>query len=139
MCADPRRDDHSLLVVEQVPDLRAMEQTGEYRGRYHVLGGVISPLAGVGPEQLRVASLLERLGQAGAQEPAAGFFTLWLVPARAFGRAMADATAFNLAMIQETGVVGVHFPGYLRYAVCADVEALADDIDAAFAKAAVSY
>ena len=88
-------------------------------------------------------SLLTRLltgeGMRLALEPAAGFFTLWLVPSRAFGQRVESAEHFNFLMIDETGVVGVHFPGYVRYAVCADVEAMGDDIAAAFAKAGVSY
>ena len=74
-----------------------------------------------------------------AQEPAAGFFTLWMVPARAFGKQIESAEQFNFMMIEETGVVGVHFTGYVRYAVCADVSAMAGDLDAAFKKADVSY
>lgn len=61
VCSDPRRDCRLLLVTESIPDLRAVEATGEYRGLYHVLGGVISPLAGVGPEQLRIGGFVERL------------------------------------------------------------------------------
>ena len=55
------------------------------------------------------------------------------------GRKVESAERFNFMMIEETGVVGVHFPGYVRYAVCADVEAMAADIEAAFARAQVSY
>lgn len=60
-CADPRRRDDVLCVVESVPGLLAIERTGEFHGRYHVLHGVLSPLDGIGPEQLRVAELLRRL------------------------------------------------------------------------------
>jgi hypothetical protein len=74
-----------------------------------------------------------------AIEPAAGFFTLWLIPTRAFGRPVESAEHFNFMMIEETGVVGVHFPGYMRYAVCEDIAAYAREIDAAFKKAQVSY
>ena len=75
-----------------------------------------------------------------AIEPRAGFFTLWQTPKRAFGQEVQDAKAFNFAMIENTGLVGVHFNPYIRYAVAsADVEAIADDIKAAFAKAEVSY
>ncbi|MEK7475580.1 MAG: recombination mediator RecR [Candidatus Coatesbacteria bacterium] len=61
ICADPRRDDSLLCVVEQPSDVLAFERSGEYRGRYHVLDGVISPLEGIGPEDLRIRELLERL------------------------------------------------------------------------------
>ena len=63
ICADPRRDPATLCVVEQVADLWAMERSGAFRGRYHVLGGVLSALDGVGPGDLRVAGLVDRAGQ----------------------------------------------------------------------------
>ncbi len=65
LCADPARDDKTLCVVEEPNDLLAMERTGEYRGRYHVLLGALSPLDGVGPDDLKVRELLLRL-EAGA-------------------------------------------------------------------------
>jgi recombination protein RecR len=61
-CADPRRDGRILCVVEDPRDVDVIESSGEYRGRYHVLFGVLSPLEGVGPEQLKVRELLARLG-----------------------------------------------------------------------------
>lgn len=74
-----------------------------------------------------------------ALEPAAGFFTLWRIPNRAFGKRIESAEHFNWLMIDATGVVGVHFPGYMRYAVCADIAAIATEIEEAFKKAQVSY
>lgn len=62
LCRDPRRDPTSICVVESVPGLHAIERTGEFRGRYHVLHGLLSPLEGVGPEQLHLKELLTRLG-----------------------------------------------------------------------------
>jgi recombination protein RecR len=62
ICADPRRDVHAVCVVEEPKDVVAIERTREFRGRYHVLGGAISPIDGIGPEQLRVAELMARLG-----------------------------------------------------------------------------
>lgn len=62
ICADPRRDVHALCVVEEPKDVVAIERTREFRGRYHVLGGAISPIDGIGPDQLRIADLLRRLG-----------------------------------------------------------------------------
>ena len=62
ICADDRRDAGLLCVVEQPSDVLAFERGGEWRGRYHVLQGVISPLDGMGPEDLRVRELLVRLG-----------------------------------------------------------------------------
>jgi recombination protein RecR len=61
ICRDPRRDDATLCVVEESKDVVAIERTREFRGRYHVLGGAISPIDGIGPEQLRIRELLSRL------------------------------------------------------------------------------
>ncbi len=62
ICADPRRDGHLLCVVEEPKDVVAIERTGEFRGRYHVLGGAISPIEGVGPDDLRFTELMSRVG-----------------------------------------------------------------------------
>jgi recombination protein RecR len=67
-CRDERRDPHLLCVVEEPRDIVAVERTQEFRGRYHVLQGAISPIEGVGPEQLRIRELLERLGNEGVEE-----------------------------------------------------------------------
>lgn len=61
ICADPKRDRSVLCIVEDVADLWAMERTGAFRGRYHVLGGVLSALDGVGPDDLRIPKLVERV------------------------------------------------------------------------------
>jgi recombination protein RecR len=61
ICTDPRRDPAVLCVVEESKDVVAVERTREFRGRYHVLGGAISPIAGIGPDQLRIKELLGRL------------------------------------------------------------------------------
>jgi recombination protein RecR len=60
ICADPRRDPATLCVIEEVGDLWAIERSGAFRGRYHVLGGVLSALDGVGPDQLNIAGLVAR-------------------------------------------------------------------------------
>ncbi|ATB37015.1 recombination mediator RecR [Cystobacter fuscus] len=67
-CQDQRRDDRVVCVVESFADLMALERTREFKGRYHVLHGVLSPLDGVGPEQLRIKELLERLGDGRVEE-----------------------------------------------------------------------
>lgn len=67
-CADPLRDTRVLCVVEDVPDLAALERSGAYRGRYHVLGGALSALDGIGPEELRIEYLLQRVRRDGADE-----------------------------------------------------------------------
>ena len=61
ICRDPRRDPTVLCVVEESKDVVAIERTREFRGRYHVLGGAISPIEGIGPDQLRIKELLQRL------------------------------------------------------------------------------
>jgi recombination protein RecR len=68
ICADDRRDTSVLCVVEDARDIVAVERTGQFRGRYHVLHGALNPLEGVGPEQLRVAEMLARLEPEGVQE-----------------------------------------------------------------------
>jgi len=68
ICADPRRDTRLICVVEGVPDLVAVERTHEYKGRYHVLHGALSPLDGVGPSDLKIRELLLRLEQAPVDE-----------------------------------------------------------------------
>ncbi len=68
ICRDPQRDPRLLCVVEQPRDLMVLEQTGIYRGRYHVLLGRIAPLEGIGPDQLTIAALVERVARGGIEE-----------------------------------------------------------------------
>ena len=68
ICRDPRRDAASICVVEESKDVIAIERTAEYRGRYHVLGGAISPIDGVGPDDLRIRELLQRLADGSVTE-----------------------------------------------------------------------
>jgi recombination protein RecR len=68
ICADPARDARVLCIVEEPNDLLAMERTGEFRGRYHVLLGALSPLDGIGPEDLKIRELLVRLDAGGVAE-----------------------------------------------------------------------
>ncbi|MCC8070407.1 MAG: recombination mediator RecR [Bacteroidales bacterium] len=68
ICASPRRDHSTICVVETVRDVMSVEATGQYNGVYHVLGGVISPMDGVGPEVLEIDSLVERVGKGDVKE-----------------------------------------------------------------------
>ncbi len=68
ICRDPRRSDTTLCVVADARDLIAMDKTGEFKGRYHVLGGVLAPMEGIGPDQLRIRELLARLSNVEVQE-----------------------------------------------------------------------
>ena len=68
ICRDPRRDLTVLCVVEEPKDVVAIERTREFRGRYHVLGGAINPIEGIGPDDLRIRELLQRLADGSVQE-----------------------------------------------------------------------
>jgi recombination protein RecR len=68
ICGDPAREDTVICVVEEPKDVAAIERTREFRGKYHVLGGAISPIDGIGPDQLRIAPLLTRIAEPGVRE-----------------------------------------------------------------------
>lgn len=68
ICSDPRRDASLICVVENIQDVMAVENTQQFRGLYHVLGGVISPMDGIGPDQLEIQSLVQRVEQGGVSE-----------------------------------------------------------------------
>ncbi len=68
VCSSTRRDQETVCVVENVKDVMAIEATGEYRGLYHVLGGLIAPLDGVGPSDIEIDSLVERVGKESIKE-----------------------------------------------------------------------
>ncbi|HUF36955.1 MAG TPA: recombination mediator RecR [Anaerolineales bacterium] len=68
ICSDPRRDEAQICVVEDPLDVLAIERTGGYSGRYHVLGGLLSPIEGVGPDEIRAVELLQRAGAGRVQE-----------------------------------------------------------------------
>lgn len=70
ICADKSRDNRTICVVENVRDVMSIENTGQYRGVYHVLGGIISPIAGVGPSDLTVSQLEERVRELASSEGA---------------------------------------------------------------------
>lgn len=68
ICVDLRRDPTAICVVERAQDISVLERTQEFTGRYHVLGGSISPIAGIGPDQLRIKELVERIDIEGVKE-----------------------------------------------------------------------
>lgn len=68
ICRDPRRDSSTICVVENVKDILSIEATGQYKGLYHVLGGIISPMEGIGPSDLHINSLIERVNSTAIHE-----------------------------------------------------------------------
>lgn len=68
ICTNPRRNPQVMCVVEELQDLLAIERTGQYNGLYHVLGGIINPMAGIGPDQLHIDDLVQRLQKGSCQE-----------------------------------------------------------------------
>ena len=113
ICSDPRRDPKVLCVVEEPRDLVAVERVGQFDGLYHVLGGAISPIEGIGPEQLHVRELVLRLGADDVQE-----LILCMNP-----NIEGEATALYLArLLAETGIritrlaSGLPVGGDLEYA-----------------------
>lgn len=91
ICADPRRDASLLCVVEDVGALWAMERTNAFRGRYHVLGGLLSALDGIGPDELGIPKLVQRVGDDGVRE------IILATPATVEGQTTAHTIADRLA------------------------------------------
>jgi recombination protein RecR len=113
VCTDPRRDATTICVVEEPQDIGAIERTGEYRGTYHVLGGRLSPLDGIGPDDLTVAALVARVAAGGIAE----------VIVATNPRLEGDATALYIQeQVASTGVLvtrlarGLPVGGDLEYA-----------------------
>lgn len=112
VCRDPRRDDGMIVVVEEVGDLWALERANVISARYHVLGGHLSPLDGIGPDQLNIASLLERVRSGAVKE------VLLALNATVEGQSTAHYVSDQLA---QTGVAvsrlaqGVPIGGELDY------------------------
>jgi recombination protein RecR len=104
LCTNPRRDRSTVCVVEEASDIAAIERTGEYRGMYHVLGGRLSPLEGVGPDELNVKSLLNRL-HAKANHEAGGEVSVKEVIVATNPSVEGEATALYLQrLVQPLGV-----------------------------------
>ncbi len=80
ICRSPRRDHTTICVVEEPSDVLALERTGEYRGVYHVLGGVISPLDGIGPDDLRIRELVARVAPANGDPERAALYPEGRIP-----------------------------------------------------------
>jgi recombination protein RecR len=93
-CRDPRRDSTVICVVQEAPDIVAVERTREYRGKYHVLQGAISPIEGIGPDDLRISELLERL-----RTPSDGSAAVDEVIVATNPNVEGDATAMYLARL----------------------------------------
>ena len=68
ICSDPKRDTSTICVVENIQDVMAIENTQQYHGLYHVLGGIISPMDGIGPNDLQIGSLVDRVSEGGVKE-----------------------------------------------------------------------
>lgn len=68
ICRNPKRDASVIMVVEDIRDVMAIENTGQYNGHYHILGGILSPIDGIGPEQLNIPGLLSRIEAGGVKE-----------------------------------------------------------------------
>ncbi|MCA9681385.1 MAG: recombination protein RecR [Myxococcales bacterium] len=122
ICRDPRRDPTVLCVVAQPQDRMALERAGVFRGRYHVLHGVLDPLAGIGPNELKIEALLARLHQPGAGDGDSAV-TLREVIVATSPNVEGDATALYLAkLLEPLGVTvtriasGVAVGGELEYA-----------------------
>jgi recombination protein RecR len=99
LCSNPRRAETKILcVVEQYQDLMAVEKSGKFKGLYHLLGGVLNPLMGIGPEQLKVQSLIERIKEQEIQE-----VILALNPSME-----GDATCSYLAYLMQSLSIKVH-------------------------------
>ena len=113
LCADDQRDDSVICVVEEPGDLLAIEASGQFRGRYHVLGGALSPLDGVGPEHLRITELERRVRGGGVRE------VIFATNPNAEGEATAEFIAERIrgAGISLTRIAcGMPLGGDLEYA-----------------------
>lgn len=99
ICRDPQRDGQKICVVETVPDLLAVERTREFRGRYHVLHGALSPLDGIGPERLKIKELLARLHPSSAPDSSDANETIEEIILATDPTVEGEATALYLARL----------------------------------------
>ena len=112
ICADPKRETGEICVVEDVADLWAMERAGVFRGRYHVLGGTLSALDGVRPEDLRIPQLVKRAQDEGAREVILALNAT--VDGQTTAHYIADALSGSAAQVSSLGQ-GVPIGGELDY------------------------
>jgi len=126
ICRSPRRDHATICVVEEPSDVLALERTGEYRGVYHVLGGVISPLDGIGPDDLRIRELVARVAPTNGDPERAALYPEGRIPEVILAlnpNVEGDTTAYYLAqLLKPLGVRvtriarGLPIGGDLEYA-----------------------
>lgn len=114
ICSDPRRDRSTICVVEQVADLMSIENTSQYRGLYHVLGGVISPMQGIGPSDLKIDLLLDRIAAGEVREVILALSTTVEGETTSFyiSRRLADCPGIRVTSIAR----GIGFGDELDYA-----------------------
>ena len=119
ICSDSRREDSVICVVEDVRDIIAIENTNQFRGKYHVLGGIISPMDGIGPADLEIQSLLSRLNSDITQE------IIMALSATMEG----DTTAYYIfKKINQTGFTGFRFSIIARGVSVGDELEYADEV-----------
>jgi recombination protein RecR len=119
ICSDTKRDETILCIVEDIRDIMAIENTNQFRGKYHVLGGVISPMDGIGPSELNIPSLIERLNHPGIKE------IIIALSATMEG----DTTAFYLVKkIQQSGFTSFRFSTIARGVSIGDELEYADEV-----------
>ncbi len=112
VCSDPKRDPSTICVVENVDDLWALERSAVFSGRYHVLGGTLSALDGIGPEDLRIADLVARAGSPDVREVILA--TSATVPGQTTAHYLMDMLAGNGATVSRLAL-GVPVGGELNY------------------------
>jgi recombination protein RecR len=119
ICSDPRRDITQICIVEDIRDVIAIENTQQFRGKYHVLGGIISPMDGIGPAQLTIEPLMERLKSEDIQE------VIMALSATMEG----DTTTFYLVKrIQQSGRTGLRCSTIARGVSVGDELEYADEV-----------
>lgn len=119
ICSDTRRDDSVICVIEDIRDIIAIENTNQYRGKYHVLGGIISPIDGIGPNDLHINSLIDRLNNPEVKE------IIMALSATMEG----DTTAFFIyKKIAQSGRTGFRFSTIARGVSVGDELEYADEV-----------